>query len=90
MMLSRFLILGAFCALSPDLWTPGSAFRRLNPSTEAGRFGSEGRNAVRGPGLSNIDISGAEEPSSRRKGAAAIPRRVFQRRQSRELRDTGQ
>jgi hypothetical protein len=42
---------------SPDLWTPRSAFRRLNPATEAGQFGNEGRNAVRGPGLANIDLS---------------------------------
>jgi hypothetical protein len=25
--------------------------------TQAGQFGSEGRNAVRGPGISNIDVS---------------------------------
>jgi len=42
---------------SPDLWTPRSAFRRLNPATEAGRFGNSGRNAVRGPGLSNLNVS---------------------------------
>src|SRR5678815_809935 len=42
---------------SQDLWTPRSAFRRLNPATEAGRFGNSGRNNVRGPGLSNVDVS---------------------------------
>jgi hypothetical protein len=33
------------------------AFRRLDPATQAGQFGSEGRNAVRGPGISNVDLS---------------------------------
>ena len=42
---------------APDQWISRTAFRRLNPTTEAGRFGSEGRNAVRGPGLANIDLS---------------------------------
>ena len=32
-------------------------------STEAGRFGNAGRNVVRGPGISNVDVSAAEEPS---------------------------
>ena len=34
-----------------------SAFRRLDPVTQAGQFGSEGRNAVRGPGIANVDLS---------------------------------
>ena len=34
-----------------------SAFRRLDPATEAGQFGNEGRNAVRGPGIANVDLS---------------------------------
>src|SRR5262249_43479493 len=42
---------------SPDAWTPRSAFQRLNPITQAGRFGSEERNAVRGPGNANVDLS---------------------------------
>jgi hypothetical protein len=42
---------------SPDALTPRSAFQRLDPITQAGQFGSEGRNAVRGPGNSNIDLS---------------------------------
>jgi hypothetical protein len=42
---------------SPDQWVSRSAFRRLDPTTQAGQFGNEGRNAVRGPGLSNIDLS---------------------------------
>jgi hypothetical protein len=38
-------------------WISRSAFQRLDPVTQAGQFGSEGRNAVRGPGISNIDLS---------------------------------
>jgi hypothetical protein len=34
-----------------------SAFQRLDPVTQAGQFGNEGRNAVRGPGISNVDLS---------------------------------
>jgi hypothetical protein len=34
-----------------------SAFRRLDPVTEAGRFGNAGRNIVRGPGIANVDLS---------------------------------
>ena len=40
-----------------DQWVSRSAFPRLDPVTQAGQFGSEGRNAVRGPGISNIDLS---------------------------------
>jgi hypothetical protein len=40
-----------------DQWVSRSAFRRLDPATEAGRFGNEGRNAVRGPGIVNVDLS---------------------------------
>ena len=40
-----------------DRWVSRSAFQRLDPVTQAGQFGSEGRNAVRGPGISNIDLS---------------------------------
>jgi hypothetical protein len=38
-------------------WMSRSAFRRLDPVAEAGRFGNAGRNIVRGPGLANIDVS---------------------------------
>jgi hypothetical protein len=34
-----------------------SAFRRLDPATQAGQFGNEGRNVVRGPGIANVDLS---------------------------------
>jgi hypothetical protein len=40
-----------------DQWVSRSAFGRLNPLTQAGQFGSEGRNAVRGPGIGNVDLS---------------------------------
>ncbi|HVX67460.1 MAG TPA: carboxypeptidase regulatory-like domain-containing protein [Bryobacteraceae bacterium] len=40
-----------------DEWVSRSAFRRLDPVTEAGRFGNAGRNIVRGPGISNVDLS---------------------------------
>ncbi len=34
-----------------------SAFQRLDPVTQAGQFGNEGRNSVRGPGYADIDLS---------------------------------
>jgi hypothetical protein len=40
-----------------EQWLPRSAFRRLNPVTDAGRFGNAGRNIARGPGLTNLDLS---------------------------------
>ncbi len=40
-----------------DAWVSRSAFRRLNPQTQAGQFGSAGRNIARGPGISNVDLS---------------------------------
>lgn len=38
-------------------WVSRSAFRRLDAITEAGRFGNAGRNIVRGPGQSTLDVS---------------------------------
>jgi hypothetical protein len=38
-------------------WVSRSAFRRLDAITEAGRFGNAGRNIVRGPGQSTLDLS---------------------------------
>ncbi len=40
-----------------EQWLPRSAFRRLDPVAEAGRFGNAGRNIARGPGLANFDFS---------------------------------
>jgi hypothetical protein len=40
-----------------DQWMLPSAFQRLDPVTQAGQFGNEPRNAVRGPGYANLDVS---------------------------------
>ncbi len=40
-----------------EQWVSPSAFRRLDPITEAGNFGNAGRNTVRGPGAGNFDLS---------------------------------
>lgn len=40
-----------------DQWVSRSAFRRLDAVTEAGRFGNAGRNIVRGPSQSTVDLS---------------------------------
>lgn len=42
---------------TPQSWLNASAFRRLNPQTEAGRFGNAGRNIARGPAFANVDAS---------------------------------
>ena len=38
-------------------WVDTTPFQRLNPQTQAGQFGSEGRNAVRGPAFADVDLS---------------------------------
>lgn len=38
-------------------WFNVNAFQRLNPVTQAGQFGDEGRNVVTGPGLAEWDFS---------------------------------
>jgi hypothetical protein len=38
-------------------WFNVNAFQRLNPQTQAGQFGSAGRNIVQGPGLEDWDFS---------------------------------
>jgi hypothetical protein len=40
-----------------EQWISRSAFRRLNPLTEAGNFGNAGRNIARADGLMNLDLS---------------------------------
>ena len=40
-----------------DQWVSRSAFLRLDPVSQAGQFGNEGRNTVRGPGIANVDLS---------------------------------
>lgn len=42
---------------TPEQWISRSAFRRLNPVTEAGNFGNAGRNIARADGIANIDAS---------------------------------
>jgi hypothetical protein len=38
-------------------WVSRAPFLQLNPQTQAGQFGNEGRNAVRGPGIEDADVS---------------------------------
>jgi hypothetical protein len=38
-------------------WITRAPFQQLNPATQAGQFGNEGRNAVRGPGIESVDVS---------------------------------
>jgi len=38
-------------------WVDPTPFQRLNPQTQAGQFGNEGRNAVRGPAFADVDLS---------------------------------
>jgi len=38
-------------------WVSRAPFQQLNPVTQAGQFGNEGRNVVRGPGIEDIDLS---------------------------------
>ena len=40
-----------------DAWMSREAFQRLSLQTQAGQFGSAGRNIVRGPNYANVDVS---------------------------------
>jgi hypothetical protein len=40
-----------------DAWMSRTAFERLNIQTQAGQFGNAGRNIVRGPGYTNVDLA---------------------------------
>ena len=73
---------------SADRWVSRSAFQRLDPVTQAGQFGSEGRNAVRGPGISNIDLSLLKTfDSSSERARLQFPRGVLQSGQPRATSD---
>jgi hypothetical protein len=38
-------------------WVSRAPFLQLDPVTQAGQFGNEGRNVVRGPGIEDVDLS---------------------------------
>jgi hypothetical protein len=38
-------------------WVNRSGFQQLDPMTQAGQFGNEGRNVVRGPSIEDVDLS---------------------------------
>jgi hypothetical protein len=42
---------------SANEWVSRAPFLQLNPVTQAGQFGNEGRNVVRGPGIEDVDLS---------------------------------
>jgi hypothetical protein len=42
---------------TPNEWISRAPFLQLNPVTQAGQFGNEGRNVVRGPGIEDVDFS---------------------------------
>jgi hypothetical protein len=42
-------------------WVSRAPFQQLNPVTQAGQFGNEGRNVVRGPGIEDVDLSLLQE-----------------------------
>ena len=42
---------------TPQEWFNKAAFQSLNPATQAGQFGNEGRNVVEGPGFEQWDFS---------------------------------
>ena len=42
---------------TPNEWIGHAPFLQLNPATQAGQFGNEGRNVVRGPGIEDVDLS---------------------------------
>ena len=62
---------------TPSQWVSASAFQRLDPTTQAGQFGNEGRNVVRGPGITRCRSVAGEELRAQPRLAAAIPRRVL-------------
>ena len=51
-----------------------SAFQRLNPVTQAGQFGNEGRNIVRGPGYADSTCRSVRNIQLGRRDAARAAR----------------
>ncbi|MEI9970938.1 MAG: hypothetical protein WDO73_02175 [Ignavibacteriota bacterium] len=71
---------------TPNQWVSRASFRQLNPTTQAGQFGNEGRNAVRGPGIEDVDLSLFKYFPHRRHTAHSIPRGMLQPAESSEFR----
>jgi Carboxypeptidase regulatory-like domain/TonB dependent receptor len=46
---------------TPQEWFNASAFQRLDPITQAGQFGNEGRNVVQGPAYQEWDFSAIKD-----------------------------
>jgi hypothetical protein len=46
---------------TPQEWFNKAAFQSLNPATQAGQFGNEGRNVVQGPGFEQWDFSAVKD-----------------------------
>jgi len=42
---------------TPSQWITRAPFLQLDPISQAGQFGNEGRNVVRGPGIADVDLS---------------------------------
>jgi len=54
-----------------EQWISPSAFRRLNPITEAGQFGDAGRNIARAPGFATVDASLLKSSTSEKVGSSS-------------------
>ena len=46
---------------TPQEWFNKAAFQSLNPATQAGQFGNEGRSVVQGPGFEQWDFSAVKD-----------------------------
>ncbi len=63
-------------------WVTRAPFQQLNPVTQAGQFGNEGRNVVRGPGIENVDLSLFKNFNLGEARTIAVPRGVLQSAES--------
>ena len=59
-------------------WVSRAPFLQLNPVTQAGQFGNEGRNVVRGPGIEDVDLSLFKYFNIERDDARTVSRGVLQ------------